>query len=111
MGIMMVITIMLPGSSFSLTSAGTVALREIHRYQKSTERLLRKLPFQCLLREIVQDFKTELCFQRVAIMALQEAAYLVPLFHFVEPFSLHTVRLRPGRWMTRRWRGSVRQRR
>merc|ERR1712133_107610 len=36
---------------------GTVALREIRRYQKSTELLLRKLPFQRLVREIAQDFK------------------------------------------------------
>ena len=36
---------------------GTVALREIRRYQKSTELLIRKLPFQRLVREIAQDFK------------------------------------------------------
>ena len=36
---------------------GTVALREIRRYQKSTELLIRKLPFQQLVREIAQDFK------------------------------------------------------
>ena len=39
---------------------GTVALREIRRYQKSTELLIRKLPFQRLVREIAQDFKV--CF-------------------------------------------------
>ena len=39
---------------------GTVALREIRRYQKSTELLIRKLPFQRLVREIAQDFKTDL---------------------------------------------------
>src|SRR5258708_16983144 len=33
---------------------GTVALREIRRYQKSTELLIRKLPFQRLVREIAQ---------------------------------------------------------
>merc|ERR1712014_365323 len=38
---------------------GTVALREIRRYQKSTELLIRKLPFQRLVREIAQDFKTD----------------------------------------------------
>merc|ERR1712110_1296796 len=38
----------------------TVALREIRRYQKSTELLIRKLPFQRLVREIAQDFKTDL---------------------------------------------------
>src|SRR6476660_3104206 len=36
---------------------GTVALREIRRYQKSTELLIRKLPFQRLVREIAQDYK------------------------------------------------------
>lgn len=39
---------------------GTVALREIRRYQKSTELLIRKLPFQRLVREIAQDFKVSL---------------------------------------------------
>uniref|UniRef100_A0A1B0CA22 Histone H2B n=1 Tax=Lutzomyia longipalpis TaxID=7200 RepID=A0A1B0CA22_LUTLO len=59
---------------------GTVALREIRRYQKSTELLIRKLPFQRLVREIAQDFKTDLRFQSSAVMALQEAseAYLTP---------------------------------
>merc|ERR1711973_1002097 len=58
---------------------GTVALREIRRYQKSTELLIRKLPFQRLVREIAQDFKTDLRFQSSAVMALQEAteAYMV----------------------------------
>ncbi|KRZ08179.1 histone H3.3 [Trichinella zimbabwensis] len=41
---------------------GTVALREIRRYQKSTELLIRKLPFQRLTREIAQDYKTDLRF-------------------------------------------------
>ena len=40
---------------------GTVALREIRRYQKSTELLIRKLPFQRLVREIAQDFKVCCC--------------------------------------------------
>ena len=50
---------------------GTVALREIRRYQKSTELLIRKLPFQRLVREIAQDFKTDFRFQSAAIGALQ----------------------------------------
>ena len=53
---------------------GTVALREIRRYQKSTELLIRKLPFQHLVGEIAQDFKTDLRFQSSAVMALQESA-------------------------------------
>ena len=58
---------------------GTVALREIRRYQKTTELLIRKKPFNRLVREIAQDFKTDLRFQAQAIMALQEAAeaYLI----------------------------------
>ncbi|CAO2623213.1 Histone H3.3 [Lemmus lemmus] len=66
---------------------GTVAFREIRCYKKCTELLIRKLPFQRLVREIAQDFKTDLCFQGAAIGALQEAseAYLVGLFswHYV----------------------------
>ncbi|GCC19743.1 hypothetical protein chiPu_0018506 [Chiloscyllium punctatum] len=54
-----------------LVGPGTVALREIRRYQKSTELLIRKLPFQRLVREIAQDFKTDLRFQSAAIGALQ----------------------------------------
>lgn len=54
-----------------LLRPGTVALREIRRYQKSTELLIRKLPFQRLVREIAQDFKTDLRFQSAAIGALQ----------------------------------------
>ena len=55
---------------------------KILRYQKSTELLIRKLPFQRLVREIAQDFKTDLRFQSSAVMTLQEAseAYLVGLF-------------------------------
>lgn len=59
-----------------------MALREIRRYQKSTELLIRKIPFQRLVREIARDFKTDVRFQSSAIGALQEAveAYLVALF-------------------------------
>ena len=53
---------------------GTLALREIKKYQKSNELLIRKLPFQRLVREITQDFKTNLRFQNNAIIAFQEAA-------------------------------------
>ncbi|XP_037833545.1 histone H3-like [Kryptolebias marmoratus] len=61
---------------------GTVALRESHHYQKSTELLIQKRPFQQLVQEIAQDFKTDLRFQSSAIMAPQEAskAHLVGLF-------------------------------
>ena len=74
---------------------GTVALREIKRYQKSTELLIRKLPFQRLVREIAQDFKTDLRFQGSAVMALQEAAeaYLVGLFEDTNLCAIHAKRV------------------
>ena len=74
---------------------GTVALREIRRYQKSTELLIRKLPFQRLVREIAQEFKTELRFQSSAIAALQEAseAYLVSLFEDTNLCAIHAHRV------------------
>ena len=74
---------------------GTVALREIRRYQKSTELLIRKLPFQQLVREITQDFKTDLRFQGAALMALQEAAeaYLVGLFEDTNLCAIHAQRV------------------
>ncbi|XP_037835126.1 histone H3-like [Kryptolebias marmoratus] len=61
---------------------GTVALREIHHYQKSTELPIQKLPFQRLVWEIAQEFKTDLSFQSSAVMAPREAskAHLVGLF-------------------------------
>ena len=74
---------------------GTVALREIRRYQKSTELLIRKLPFQRLVREIAQDFKTDLRFQASAIAALQEASesYLVGLFEDTNLCAIHAKRV------------------
>ncbi|KFO33886.1 Histone H3 [Fukomys damarensis] len=74
---------------------GTVALREIRRYQESTELLIRKLPFQRLVREIAQDFKTDFRFQSSAVMALQEAseAYLVGLFEDTNLCAIHAKRV------------------
>jgi len=66
---------------------GTVALRDIKRYQKSTDLLIRKLPFQRLVREIAQDVKNDLRFQGNAVLALQEAAeviqHLSKFLHFI----------------------------
>ena len=74
---------------------GMVALREIHHYQKSTELLIRKLPFNRLVREIAQDFKTDFRFQAQAILALQEAAeaYLVGLFEDTNLCGIHAKRV------------------
>ena len=100
---------------------GTVSLREIRRYQKSTELLIRKYPFSqyvqswymysiftrylldnymeiiqlCLfyrlVREIAQDFKTDLHFQVNAVLALQEASevYIVGLMEDTNLYAIH----------------------
>merc|ERR1712087_843839 len=64
-------------------------------YQKERQLLIRKLPFQRLVREIAQDFKTDLRFQSSAIMALQEAseAYLVGLFEDTNLCAIHAKRV------------------
>jgi histone H3 len=74
---------------------GTVALREIRQYQKSTQLLLRKLPFQRLVREVAQEFKNDLRFQGTAILAIQEAseAYLVSLFEDTNLCAIHAKRI------------------
>jgi len=74
---------------------GTCALREIRKFQKSTDLLIRKLPFQRLVREIAQDFKSDLRFQSAAIEALQESceSYLVGLFEDTLLCSFHAKRV------------------
>ena len=74
---------------------GTVALREIVRYQKSTELLIRKISFQRLLREISQEVcrdlnKDPVRYQSTAILALQEAAedFLVRMFSQVNDIAI-----------------------
>jgi histone H3 len=73
----------------------TVALREIRRYQKSTDLLIRKLPFQRLVREISQDFKNDLRFQSTAILAIQESseAYLTGIFEDTNLCAIHAKRV------------------
>ena len=74
---------------------GTVALRDIRKFQKSTELLIRKLPFQRLVRYIANDFKTDLRFQSSAVLALQEAAeaYMVGLFEDTNLCAIHAKRV------------------
>ena len=74
---------------------GTVALREIRRYQKSTDLLVRRLPFQRLVREIAQGFKEELRFQSSSVLALQEAAeaYHVGVFEDTNLCAIHAKRV------------------
>lgn len=75
---------------------GTVALREIRKYQKSTELLIRRMPFQRFVREITQDmFPKAYRFQQSSIDALQEAseAYLVGLFEDTNLCAIHAKRV------------------
>ena len=74
---------------------GTVALREIRRYQKSTDLLIRKLPFQRLVREIAQDYKQDCKFQGSSILALQESseAYLTGIFEDSNLCAIHAKRV------------------
>merc|ERR1712051_745083 len=74
---------------------GTVALREIRRFQKSTELLIRNLPFQSLVREIASEYRNELRFQSSAVLALQEAseAYMVGLFEDTNLCAIHAKRV------------------
>lgn len=74
---------------------GTFALREIRCYQKTTELIIPKLSFARLVREIAQDFKTDLRFQDASIDAMQEASeiYLVELFEKSNLCAIHANRV------------------
>ena len=79
---------------------GTVALREIRRYQRSTDLLIRKLPFARLVREITETYSStpaegEKRWKVEALMALQEAAesYLVHLFEDSNLCAIHAKRV------------------
>jgi histone H3 len=74
---------------------GTVALREIRKFQKSTDLLMRKLPFMRLVREIAQDFKNDLRFQGSAFLALQTGAeqYITEMFQVSNIEAIHAKRI------------------
>ena len=74
---------------------GTVALREIRRYQKSTDLLVPRAPFQRLVRNICADLDHELRFQSQALLALQEAteAYVVGVFEDTNLCAIHAKRM------------------
>lgn len=78
---------------------GTVALREIRKFQKSTDLLIAKLPFARVVREVALQFidvtDAGLRWQSVAILALQEAteAFLVSLLEDTNLLALHAKRV------------------
>lgn len=77
---------------------GTVALREIRRYQKSNELLIKRAPFARLVRSIVDDVRPGLRLQSNALAALQEAseAYMVGLFEDTNLCAIHAKRVTIG---------------
>ena len=74
---------------------GTVALREIRRFQNTTPCLIPRQPFQWLVKEIAQNLNSNLRFQSTAIAALQEAteAYLVLLIEDTNLCAIHARRV------------------
>ncbi|OSX79347.1 hypothetical protein BU14_0081s0026 [Porphyra umbilicalis] len=74
---------------------GTVALRDIRKFQRSGELLISKLPFRRLVREIAQEYTNSPRFSASAVLALQEAseAYLVGLFQDAQLCAIHGKRL------------------
>ena len=74
---------------------GHLALNEIRHYQKRVNLFIHKLPFQCLVRELAQQFNMDLQFRSAAITALQEAseAYLVCLFEDSNLCAIHAKRV------------------
>jgi histone H3 len=74
---------------------GTVALREIRRYQKSSELLILRQPFQRLVREVAQSFRSDVRFQSFALLAIQEAAeaFLISLFEDTNHAAIHAGRV------------------
>ena len=73
---------------------GTVALREIRKMQRGTNHLTRRLPFRRLVREVAQDFKTDLRFTDKAFDALQEMAedHLIKMFGQANRIAIHAER-------------------
>ena len=73
---------------------GTVAVREIRKYQKSTEPLIPRAPFKRLVKEVAREFSPQIRFQQHALAALQEAteAYLVSLFEDTQLLAIHARR-------------------
>jgi len=74
---------------------GVLALKEIRRYQKTTELLIRTAPFQRLVKEVSQKFKADFRYQASALQALQEAteAYIIGLFEDTNLCAIHARRV------------------
>jgi histone H3 len=91
---------------------GTVALRDIRRYQKSVKLLIPKAPFARLVRELVQDYKADLRMTASALEAFHEAAemYLINMFEDANLCAIHAKRqtiLPKDVMLSRRLRGFI----
>ena len=75
---------------------GTQALKEIQKYQKGVDLLIRRVPFQRLVREIVQKRGEGLKLQSLAVLALQEAGevFIVGLMEQAKLCTIH------AKWVT-----------
>jgi len=73
---------------------GTVALRQIRKLQRTCDLLLPLLPFQRLVREIALSFKSDLRFEREALLAIQEAteAHIIGMFQHTQNLAIHSGR-------------------
>ena len=74
---------------------GVVAIREIRKLQRSSDLLIRKLPFQHLVRDLADKQKSDVRFQQKALLALQEAAetYLIGYFQDAVAVAVHAKRV------------------
>ncbi len=74
---------------------GTVALREIRKYQKTTNLLLRKLPFSRLVREVSQGFRSDIRWQASAMQGIQEIteAFIIGLLQNANLGCIHAKRV------------------
>lgn len=74
---------------------GTRSLMEIRQCQKSTDCMIPRRPFERVVREIAQDYSSEIRFKGEAIEALQEAAeaYLSELFKHSNMLAIHAGRV------------------
>ena len=73
---------------------GTVALRQISKYQRSVDTIIPKVSFQGMVREISRGIKSDIRFQSTALLALQEAAeaYAVAVFERTQKCAVHAKR-------------------
>ena len=74
---------------------GTVALREIRRYQRTTDFLIKKLPFSRLVREVLQDKDMNIRVTGGALEALQQATedFIIKIFEHTNSCAIHAKRI------------------